>query len=691
MKSGMNLQKKAIFIVAIILFFIIGTNTAVLTFIAYDKYKNAILSKTSTVGEGIQRDLGKVLSLGVAVESLEGVNEKLTELVTRDKAIGYAMVTDTTGKVLFHSDRSSVGKEFTDRASLNAVSSSKTIVQTVGSFYDLSFPLLNAEGKTAAVLRMAVQRRVINSQLYQLLFWALGISVLCFFLSLALVYFSISRFITRPVMLMKTAADRISSGELTYSIEVKGEDEMASLGKAINRMAFNLKDMLSKISNITKSVSTVTANIASSSEGVLRSADVQQKAVEETASAIAEMDDSMSKVVLSAENLSESASTASSAILEMSASIERIAENANLFNETAHDTAASIEEMVTTIRQIAESIEVLSETSETIASSVDEVNATTKDIELRADDSVRLAEVVMTNASDKGINAASAAIEGIKNIKKSVFDLSEVINMLGKKTDDIGKILTVIDDVADQTNLLALNAAILASKAGEHGKGFAIVADEIKSLAERTSVSTNEIAALINSVQEVTKSSIRMASGGIQSVEKGMMLVNDVNKALTDIVDSSKASTEMVRAIQRATSEEAVAVKQITDAIEGMTGQIENISRAIQDQSKGSKFIMEATERVKDLSRQVKVATGEQKSGNKLIIDVIENTTNQASHIAGATAKQKEKSIEVVQSMEKIHNTTGQLMTASHEMDAVIKSLKEEALNLLLELKKFKV
>ena len=509
MKTGMNLQKKAIFIVAVILFFIIGINTAVLTFITYGRYKNAILSKTSAIGEGLQRELSKVLSLGIAVESLEGVNEKLAELVSRDKAIGYAMITDTEGKVLFQSSEKGVEKEIKERVLLP---SAKTTVQTVGTFYDLPFPLLNAEGKLAGALHLGVQRSAINAQLYQLLVWALGISVFCFFVSLALVYISISRFITQPIMVMEKAADRISSGELTYTIDVKGQDEVASLGRAINRMAFNLKDMLSKITNVTKSVSSVTANIALSSEGVLKSADVQKQAVEETSSAIEQMDASISKVASSAENLSESASATSSAVLQMSASIDRIAENANLFNETAHDTAASIEEMVSTITQIAESIESLSEASEAIASSVDEVNATTKDIEHRANDSVRLAEMVMTNASDKGINAASAAIDGIKNIKKSVSDLSDVINMLGKKTDDIGKILTVIDDVADQTNLLALNAAILASKAGEHGKGFAIVADEIKSLAERTSVSTNEIAALITSVQEVTKSSIRMAS-----------------------------------------------------------------------------------------------------------------------------------------------------------------------------------
>lgn len=678
-------------VVAVILFFIIGINTAVLTYITYNKYKTAILSQTSAVGEGMQRELGKVLGLGVAIESLDGVSEKLAELVSRDKTIGYAMVTDTKGKILFHSSQGMVGMQLKDDVSRKALASLKILIQPFEAFYDVSFPLLNAEGKIAGALRMGLQKKAINSQLYEILFWALGISVLCFFLSLALVYASISRFITQPIMLMEKAADRISSGELTCTIDVKGDDEVASLGRAINSMAFNLKDMLSKVSNITKSVSSVTANIASSSRGVLAIADVQKKAVEETASATTEMDESISQVALSAESLSESASATSSAILQMTASVDRIAENANTFNETAQDTAASIEEMVTTITQIAESIENLSEASEAIASSIDEVNATTKDIEGRANDSVRLAEMVMINASDKGINAASAAIEGITNIKESVTDLSEVINMLGKKTDDIGKILTVIDDVADQTNLLALNAAILASKAGEHGKGFAIVADEIKSLAERTSVSTNEIAALIRSVQDATKSSVRMASGGMQSVEKGMTLVNEMNKALTDIVDSSKASTEMARAIQRATSEEAVVIKQITDSIEGMTGQIENISRAIQDQSKGSKFIIEATEKVKDLARQVKVATGEQKNGNRLIIDVIENATNQASQIAGATAKQKEKSIEIVQSMEKIHSTTGKLIGSSHEMNEVINSLKDEALNLLAEIKKFKV
>jgi methyl-accepting chemotaxis protein len=347
--------------------------------------------------------------------------------------------------------------------------------------------------------------------------------------------------------------------------------------------------------------------------------------------------------------------------------------------------------MVSTIKSIAESLDSLSRSAEAIASSIDEVNATTRNIDERAHQSVNLAETVMNNSSEKGMQAAKAAMHGMENIKKGVVELSGIINNLGRRAEDIGKILNVIDDVADQTNLLAINAAILASKAGEHGKGFAVVADEIKSLAERTSFSTSEIAELIRSVQEATRTSIHMASEGIHTVDKGLMLVTDVNDALKEIVDSSKASTEMARAIQRATEEEALAIKQITDAVERMTEQTENISRAIQEQSKGSRFIIEATERVKELSRQVKNATGDQTSMSRNIAGVIENVTTQAVHIAEAIGRQKGNSAEIVHSMEKIQHTTERLTHSSNEMNAAVISLKEDAFNLLMELKKFKV
>ena len=687
----MNLQKKSTIIVAGILFVIIAINTTVLTFVASQKYRQAILSKSSAVGENLQKELAKVVDLGVPIESLEGVNEKLSELVSRDKSIGYAMLISKDGKVLFHNDAAKAGKELKDGASLKAASSSKPLIQTLDSYYDLSFPLLNAVGKIQGAVRIGVQLSAINSQVYVLLLWAFGVSSLCFILAIGLIYAFISKFITRPIMVMEKAAEKIASGDLTSTITIEGKDEVASLGETINGMAFNLKDMISKIRNVTNSVTRVTENIVVSSQGVLSATDVQKHSVEKTASAIEEMDSSISKVASSSESLYDSASNTASAISELATTIETIAENANVFSETAHETASSIEEMVAIIKEISDSLETLVESSEAIAASIEEVNATTLDIERSANDSVKLAEVVSIDASEKGMTSANAAMKGMENIKSSVSSLSEIINMLGKRANDIGKIVNVIDDVADQTNLLAINAAILASKAGDHGKGFAVVADEIKSLAERTSFSTSEIAGLIKSVQDDTKSSIKMAGEGIQTVDKGLILVKDVSDALQEIVGSSRESSDMAKSIQRATTEQTHVIKQITKAIENTAVQTENISRAIKEQNKGSQLIIETTEKIKDLAYQVKTSTAEQRTGSRQIAGVIEHVTQQASQIAGATAKQREKSVDIIQSVEMIRNVTNDMTASAHTMNIVITSLKEEAMSLLAELEKFKV
>ena len=687
----MNLQKKALSIVAGILFVIFAINIGVLVPTSYNRYKDAMLAKTTAIGEGTQRELAKVLNLGVPIDSLEGVGEKLKEVMARDGAAGYAMVMDPAGKVLFHNDDRMKGTELKDAVARNALASDKILIQKADSAYDISFPLQNAEGKKAGVLRIGVLSKVINAQLYTLVLWSLGVSSLCFLLSLALVYLFISRSIISPITAMQKAAERIASGDLTSVIDVKGEDEMARLGGAINGMAFNLKDMISKIRGITNSISSVTSKISASSGNILSAADVQKKAIEETSVAIGEMNESTKSVAASAESLSDSSLNTSSAIMQMAKSIEKVAESSQVFDESTQETASSVEEMVANIKQIAESLENLSASSEEVASSVAEVNATIREIEGHADKSVGLAEKVMLEASDRGIGAASAALTGMQNIRTSVTALSDVINVLGKRSGDIGTILTVIDDVADQTNLLALNAAILAAQAGEQGRAFAVVADEIKSLAERTSISTREIAELITSVQDETRSSVEMAARGIVTVEEGLKLVRDVNDALKGIADSSKVSTEMSKAIQRATSEESQVIRQITESIKDMSKQVENISRALQEQNRGSKFIIDATDKMKDMSRHVKDATAQQSDGSRQISGAIDNVARQAEQIAGATGSQNQRSGEIAQSMTKIQSTTGNLINSSNQMNAAIISLMEEAKNLLRELEKFTV
>ncbi|KAF0143570.1 MAG: methyl-accepting protein RppA [Nitrospirae bacterium] len=691
MKLKLNLQKKSVFVIAVVLFLALVINTAVLTFFAADKFKSAIHSKTTAIAEGMQREIGKALNLGIPVEYIEGASEKLQELVTRDKDIAYSMVIDTKGKVLFHSDLSLVGRELQDKVTMNAASSSVKLIQEYDSFYDLSLPLKGADNKRVGALRVGIKASSVNAQIYNLIFLALGVSALSFLLSLVLVYFSVSRFITKPIMNMEKAAGQIASGNLTIDIETKGEDEIASLGRAINRMASNLKDMLMRIRSVTDSVSDGTVNIASASDKVLKGANLQHNTIEKTAGFIEEIDNSISSVAMSAESLSVSSEETSSAIIEMATSIEKVAESANVFSVSASDAASSIEEMAATIKEIAESLELLSASSEETASSLTEINSAVKEVENNAVESVALAEKVTVEASEKGMNAANAAIKGMDDIKQSVGALAEVINRLGKRSEEIGQILNVIAEVADQTNLLALNAAILAAQAGEHGKSFAVVADEIKSLAGKTSLSTKEIASLVDSVQSETRASVEMAEKGIGSVEKGVKLVREVNVALKSILDSSHLSTEKAKIIQRATTEEAYVIKQITEAITSISEQVDHISKATKEQNKGSKLIIEAIERIKELSHHVRNATGEQSSGSKQISETIGNVSHQAEQIAGATANQRERSREIVTSIESIKKIAGESVSLVNTMNTAIKSMEEEAKTLLSELQRFKV
>ncbi len=686
----MNLQKRSVFIIAFILFLAISINTAVLTYIAHNRYKQAVLAKETSVGEAMIKEIGKVLSLGISLENIEGLNEKLKGLL-EDKTIAYSMVLNKEGKILFHTDGASVGKVFRDSVTLKALDSNKTLIQNWGSSYDISLPLLDAEGKNAGILRIGVRSALIRKELYNLLVWAVSISAVGFLLFAAIIYFSVSRFITGPIMDMEKVATRVSSGDLTETVKRVGKDEMASLSDAINSVALNLRDVLFKIRDLSKNVSAVTATITESPASVLRVVDLQKVAIEENARHIDDMNKSISSIALSSESLHEMSEEASSAATELTASIAQVAENANVFNETSQEAAASIEEMIASIKETANSLEILSTSSEESASAIFEINATVKKIQNSAEESVRLAENVSIEASEKGLASITTAIKGIEDVKEDMNAISETINRLEKRSEEIGSIVNVIDEVAGQTSLLSLNAAILAAQAGEYGKSFTVVADEIKRLAERTSASTREISGLITAVQTETRSSVEIAAKGIKTVDRGVKFVRDVNDALNSIVKSSKVSTEMSRSIQRATAEEVSVIMQITDSIKKMTSQIEHISRATKEQSKGGNLIVEAAEKVKTGSEQIKRTTEEQFKSSKQISIISDNVSKQAEQITFAINSQKQKSAEIVSTMEKIQKTTADLMASATEMDRSISFLSKDAKTLLTEIQKFKV
>ena len=358
----------------------------------------------------------------------------------------------------------------------------------------------------------------------------------------------------------------------------------------------------------------------------------QMNASKEAARSVEEIASSLREVARSVEVLAESAEESSSSILEMTATTEEVAENIGELGSNVRETVASIEEMAFSIKEVAKNVDALSLTAEETSSSMNEMDVSIDQVQTNANETARLSEEVAQDA-ERGAESILKTIGEIYRIKESTQEAVAVISNLGSRIDAIGQILNVIDEVAEQTNLLALNAAIIAAQAGEHGKGFAVVADEIKDLAERAGVSTKEIAELIKTIQTESRNAILAVERGAQNVDRGVEVSNEAERALKKILESSQKSTNMVRAIARATVEQAKGSRQVTDAIGRIAETVQQIAAATAQQARGSELIMRSGEKMRAVSQQVERSSAEQARGGKQITGAIESINGMVSQL----------------------------------------------------------
>ena len=389
---------------------------------------------------------------------------------------------------------------------------------------------------------------------------------------------------------------------------------------------------------------------------------------------IREMTTSLANISQSIETLASSAEESSSSILEMTATNDETAEQVGELGSSVRETVSSIEEMAYSIREVAKNVDALSLTAEETSSSMNEMDVSIDQVQSNANETARLSEEVATDA-EKGAEAILKTIGEIYRIKESSQEAVAVISNLGFRIEAIGQILQVIDDVAEQTNLLALNAAIIAAQAGEHGKGFAVVADEIKDLAERAGGSTKEIAELIKTIQSESKNAIAAVERGAHNVDRGVEVSNEAERALKKILESSQKSTNMVRAIARATVEQAKGSKQVTDAIGRIAETVQQIAAATAEQARGSELIMKSAEKMRTITQHVERSSQEQARGGRQITGAIEQISNMVNSLNGAQRTQMRGGEQLIDTARRIEESgrnqeqaVRQLMTASERL-----------------------
>lgn len=241
-----------------------------------------------------------------------------------------------------------------------------------------------------------------------------------------------------------------------------------------------------------------------------------------------------------------------------------------------------------------------------VASAIEEMGATVVEVAKNASQAAEFAKKASEMAVNGG-NVVGRTVEGMRDIARSVEESAGTIEELGKSSDQIGEIITVINDIADQTNLLALNAAIEAARAGEHGKGFAVVADEVRKLAERTTKATKEIKEKIELIQEKTAGAVEAMKSGRKNVETGVGFASEAGESLKAIVEMVKSVSDMIQQIAAAQEQQSAAAGEVSANMEIISTVTKEASASVLESSNAAGELSKIASELQAVTGQFKL------------------------------------------------------------------------------------
>ena len=441
----------------------------------------------------------------------------------------------------------------------------------------------------------------------------------------------------------------ISVADSRYGKHIAGQvghtDE--ALAEVVSDIVSGFRGLASSL----ESIRTYTVEVQTKSDQLALGTDAQTFSLEETSTSIEGISSSIIKLVEMVETLFPRAEKATTSILDMVDSNKMISRSTQELLGQVKEVYSHIDGMVVSVREMQKRFGELMNSSDDTSMALGRIDSTIKDIEEKALASTDLSDQVRKDA-EVGARASTKTIDGMNRIKEIVTESAEVIQRLGIKSKEIGDIITVINEITDRTNLLALNASIIAAQAGEYGKGFSVVAAEIKRLAEQTAQSTVEISSHIGGMQGMVEDVIQANEMGKWSAEDGVRLSIEAGDALRKILESTGQSSEMSRLIAEATVNQSKETKLVLNSIKGEVGFIQEVASVMDDHVDRSEKIKDAANRMVDITQDVAKANMEQEKANAYVTRVVEEVKEMVKGMYDITRTQKSDSDQILQAIE---------------------------------------
>jgi methyl-accepting chemotaxis protein len=497
------------------------------------------------------------------------------------------------------------------------------------------------------------------------------------------------RQIARPLEQVVESSRAISEGDLSRSIATTRDDEIGVLARTFNAMTAGLRDLVAQVRQSTGEVAEVVSVLEERGGKLYREAQRQSAAIGESADSVDQLTGSIREVNSNVEQLADASQETSSSIMEMDASIGEIASHMDHLTSAIDTTSAAVSQVTANIDQVVSGVDTLQSATNGMVSRVRELSSSVQQVNTNAGESHALSEDSSREAGE-GMVAVSETIEAMSDISSHFVQLQECVSRLAHKSQSIDEIVQVIKDVAEQTGLLSLNAAIIAAQAGEHGKAFSVVAEQVNALADRTHRSAREIAELILAVQEDTRAAVSAVGDGSSKVSRGVDRSRAAGRVLEKIIEKTHTSTERVHAIVEATARQTEDLGRVDQAMRDVQEIVDQINQSTHQQHTATNEIARAVENIRNLGTAVRHSTEEQRRGSRLITNAAANVTAMVSQIAEATNAQTKSSETIQHALQVFRDVSDETSRGAEEINASVTTLSERAERLEQEIGRFK-
>ncbi len=506
----------------------------------------------------------------------------------------------------------------------------------------------------------------------------------------ALLAWLAARAITIPFRTLGRAADRIASGDLTASPPSVSRDEMGQLAAEFRRMAHGLKALVVDVQAASEGVSLGAREAGAIGERVRGGALDQHAGVVSMQTAVEAMESSVLLVSRGVDGLSDYGSATAAAMGEVASAIEAVHRKGVELERAMDSAMRDVETLDEAGRDAEVRLGELEQLAGHAGGTLSNVKASMAELERAAVESETTATLVVDVAERAG-GVVQETVHGIETLRTAVSDAHERITSLGRRSDDIGQVVEFISEVAGRTNLLSLNASIIAAQAGEHGKAFAVVADQIRDLAAQIAHSTKSIGNIIRSVREDVEGTTALVDRGDALAVEGVQLARNSLEALAQIQRSVVHGRETAAAIRLAVEAHRRSYGEVATLVESVADGSRTVSSAVQLVGRSVTGVNAVSRSVSAMADQVARALEEQTGLGQRQIEGIGRLERMIADITRAVENHGSATRRVRDALQNLSQTTGSHESAVEGLAGVSERLGSRAKALAERVGRFKV